>query len=458
MKRVISIIAAITSIFILSISAGAEQSAPPAEGLKLWLEAGEEQFDKDTADKINKWLDKSGNAYELVQDENNSRRPVFIETATGLKTGGAVKFVSNQYLIKKEVNYSGNASIAIYFKLNNCLDGQTLFSSSEYIGEAVTTAGKIPFSIAFEDGGLVFKMSDSVGDIISNEMNVSLYDEDGNLKEYMMLIVTISGKTVNVYSSEHSNQSALTEPVATFNLANAPYWQSYAYGLSYDTLSRIKGIQGEIAESMIYEKALSLDEVNELQKYIKLKYENPVISKIYMKNTISELPKNKLAEPIVVGVGNLMGEEIEIPVTDFTLESSNPDSIIILNGKIKTIGFGGAVITISYPGVESVSFSVTVPQLTINDILIDDILPGEETEIKWVVENIAEQKPVSLMMVAGLYKGNSLVDVKTDIKEEFIGEEQFDAKFVMPADTAEHYIHVSIVYADTLAPVANFTK
>lgn len=456
MKRIVNILAAVFIMSLLSTSAGAEASVPPADGLEFWIEASESSITKDNNNRVEKWIDKTTNRVELVQT-TSTRKPTYLLESEGLKAGGAVKFTSNQHLIKEGVNYSGNASFVIYMKLNNALEGHTVFSSHSYTGAPVTTANQIPLSIALDgDGNMLFKMASSDPSVpaIEKDINVCVKESE-ELKGYIMLCVSINGTNVSVYYSDPTNQTEITEPICEFTLNEAPYWESYAYGMAYDTTSRIKGIQGEIAESMIYHRAVSLAEVNDISRYLKLKYESPVLSGMYLKTPISEITKETLLEPEVVGVGMLMGVESELPLTGYNITSSNEDAVYIVNGKLKAVGFGTSVITISYEGLEPISFVVSVPQLTIGEVSVGTITPGGEVSVSRTVENIVESRPVSLMMVGAVYKGNLLLDAKTDYVENLTGENEFELLLDMPQDIADVVIEVSLVNLDTFVPIAD---
>lgn len=441
-------------ICLFSISAEAEQIAPPVEKMQIWIEATD-GIELD-GNKVNKWKDKSGNENHLVQSESNTRRPQYLEVAEGLKAGSSVKFLATQYL-SVATDYSGDATFAIYFRPTNNKNGQTLFSSHSYVGSSITESGRIPFSIAEnDDKQLVFKMAtgtETEDEAVFEGLNVPVVKD-----EYVALYVTISGTTVTVYAADQKNQLEITEPTAQFSINESPYWESYSYCLSYDTSSRLMGMQSEIVESMIYSKALSLEDINKINKYLKLKYEYVAISSIKLKKEISQMEKNQTEELEVIGQGNLMGVITEEDVTEEVEIISSDSNVISVSGNtLKAENFGTARITVSYKDLESIDFLINVPQTTIEDAVISELQQDGTVNCTQTLMNFAADEPVSVTMVGALYKGDLLLDVQFDEKENITDSYTFEVDLKKPDDVIGCSIYLMLLDKNTMTPITEYT-
>ena len=291
----------------------------------------------------------------------------------GLKIENTVSFAASQYLQSPAVNYAGDSTFILYFKPRSSNAG-TIFSSHSYTGETVTESGSIPFSIAINsEKELVFEMGN-----FSEELGISVLNENGNLKGYMSLYLSISGNTLSVYSSDTTSQERFEEPQKTIALSESPYLESYAYNLDYDNTTRMSGAQSYIVESIIYKKALNIHEINSVNEYLKLKYEFPILEKMELENEISEIRKGESVPFRVISTGNLIENEITGILDGFTVSSSNTDVITVNvdTMELQAVNFGTSKITISYEGLDDIVFTITVPQVFINPAVIGDLSSG----------------------------------------------------------------------------------
>lgn len=385
--------------------------------------------------------------------ESNSSRPTYYPDSAKSDLKGdkpAVHFAKSQYLTASDVDYSGDASFVIYYRQLSYGSEETIFSSHSY---GTAEEGKTPFSVVVNDKkGLSFKMGDNLYDmnIIFDETPETNGDE---YKGYMALYLTVnsSTKTVTVYNSRATEQVTLESPAATFTLDEAPYWESYSYGLSY--IAKNKGFIGDMPESMIYNRVLSLDELNEINTYLKLKYEYPVLSKLALENEIYEIKKGLSVEPKIIGIGNLMGEESRITVTGAEIKSDNENVIIVLDGNLlKAVNFGSSKITVSYPGVPDYSFVVNVPQSVINEPVLTE--NNGVINIKEKIENYKEEQTLPIIMAAALYENDKLLDMK--FRKATVGAEHtFDVDLTKPQDAENCKVYIMILDGETMVPVTD---
>ena len=455
MKKFFSVLSAVLCFVVFNIMVGAEQIAPPTDGMELWIDAST-NIELDGT-KVDKWSDKSGNENHLMQTEEDTRRPSYIETAEGIKAGSSVKFLATQYLTTS-ANHNGDGTFIIYYRPTNNKNGQTLFSSHSYVGAPITESGKIPFSISENsEKELVFKMAaneDSDDEAVVEEMNVSVVKN-----EYVALYVTISGNNVTVYAADQKNQVEITDPVAQFSISETPCWEAYSYCLSYDTVSRLMGMQSEIVESIIYSKALSLEDINTVNKYLKLKYEDVAISSIKLKSEISQMEKNQAIGIEVIGQGNMMGTITETDITD-TVEiiSSDPDIVSVSGNVLTAKNFGIAKITILYNDLESISFLINVPQTTIGKAVIGEIQADGIVNCSQTITNFASDEPISVTMVGALYNGDLLLDVQFDEKDNITDTCTFDVDLKKPENVDECNIYVMLLNKNTMIPIVDYTR
>lgn len=455
MKKLISVL---TVISILSAfcwqNALADELIPPQEDMLMWVSAGEGV--EQNSGRINKWTNKSNDGNSLLQSVSN-RCPSITESEK-LKTLDAVHFTKNRYLLAENINYSGDATFILYYTQSSTDEGNAIFSSHSFARDHVAESGKVPFSIVnSQDKTLAFKMQrvlqaeETEASSYYHDMNVSVADMDGN---YMALYLTIESNTkkVNVYAKPMNDHTEITTPVATFTLEEVPYWESIAYNLNYN-VSEIKGVIADYSEAIIYKRALSLDELNDVNKYLKVKHEYPVIEKLKLRSDISEIQMGEDAQPEVIGIGTLMGTEIETQLESATITSSDSSVIKVEDNKLKAISFGDAVITVSYPGTENYTFVVNVPRVRVYDAVIGDIEDDGEVSCSRKVENLDSESNISAVMAVTLYKGDELIDIKFE-QAEIETEHTFSVGLTLPEITQDYRISAMILSGDGLAPLA----
>lgn len=454
MKKIISLILAV-SVFQVVFCGGfaaAKTAAYPAENLVFHIDASEkasiETIAQGSTKRVSKWYDISESEQYLSQDVKNSAPTYYPDAAkSDLKDDrAAVHFAKNTYLTSQPVDYSGSASFVIYLRILKYDEGSTLFSSHS-LGNP--DEGKTPFSIVInEQKGLSLKMNEETYD-----MNVSLETNGEAYDGYMALYLTFDeeNKEVKVYKTRATEQSELLSPAAILTLTELPYWESYSYGLLYS--QKNKGVVADVAESMIYNRALTLDELNDVNSYLKLKYEYPVLSRLALENEIYEIKKGTTIEPKIIGVGTLMGEESRISVTDATIKSENEEAVIVLDNKtLKALNFGSSKITISYDGLPDYSFVVNVPQTVINDPVCTE--SDNVINVKEKIENFKEEQTLSIIVAVALYKDNMLFDIK--FEKASIGlEHTFEAELSKPAGSGDYEIYIMILDGETMIPITD---
>lgn len=455
MKKIIKLILALTLGLSVRTAASA---AVPSDGMELWVDAsaqnGVETATQGSSVKLNKWIDLSGNDRHLIPDAN-TYRPTYYPDATKseLKDNkAAVHFARSQYLTASNVDYSGDASFVIYYRQLNYDDGSYLFSSHSY---ATPEEGKVPFSIMVNaNKGLSFKMGENLYD-----MNVS-FDAtpetgDDEYDGYMALYLTIDAetKTANVYNSRATEQTDLTVPKATFTLSELPYWQGYSYGLNYT--QRNKGVIADIAESMIYSRELTLNELNDINKHLKIKYEYPVLSRLALEEEIYEIKKGTSVTPKIIGVGVLMGTENRINISNATIKSENSDVIIVLEGKtLKALNFGSSKITLSYEGLPDYTFVVNVPQTVINEPVVGTPDSNGIINVSQKIENFKEEQTLPIIFAVALYENDLLLDMKFQ-KATVSLEHTFNVNLTKPLDTQEYEINIMLLDGNTMVPLTD---
>ena len=457
MKKIISMMFTALILTIVSSSvACAENTAPPKEGMNLWIKA-EDGVSTVTEKKtvyVSKWEDLSQNGNDLTQEENKTKRATYKDEDTGLKIDNAVSFTASQYLQSPEVDYSGDATFVLYFKLRSDKEG-TVFSSHSYAGETVTESGKIPFSIAVNsEKELVFEMGN-----YSENLGISVLDEEGNLKGYIGLYLSISDNMLYVYSSDITLQNRFAEPQKIIELPEIPYIECYAYNLDYDNTNRMSGVQCYIAESIIYHKTLDIDDINSISEYLKLKYEFPILEKMELENEISEIKKGESVPFKVIARGSLIENEVTEELDGFTVVSSNTGVITVNHDtmELQAVDFGTSKITISYEGLQNIVFTITVPQMFINPAVIGDFSSGGILECSRKIENYAPEQTLSIVAVTALYQNNTLIDINFEKAESISDAHTFETTFELPDDVSNCSVVLMLLDRNTMAPITEIT-
>ena len=240
-------------------------------GLKTWLDAS--TIDGlSSGDPVQYWYDQSGNDYDAVQN-TFANRPLYITEA--INSFPVVRFDgSNDYMtITSDTGLNMTAfSIAVVLKINNNGNNIQVITSKEGTGSdpwnnrnwwyAVNsnpaTAGAPAHRIWFRT---------SAGGATANGVNIysSAAHADG---EYLITMVTFVGLPTNdgtavLYINDNPDMSSNTARVPD---VTQPYVQIGAQG----NIQRY--LNGDIAELLIYEGALSSDDREALNEYLYNKY------------------------------------------------------------------------------------------------------------------------------------------------------------------------------------------
>lgn len=442
------LIYSIIAILVLSAAVcSAESYAPPEDNIGLWLKP--ESIAVDGGKRLDTWNDAAcGND---MSQATTTRKPTVIAPGNNiLNDSKTVNFGINQYLESGDINYSGDSSFVIYYKQNDAVAGHALFSSSGYVGEAITESGKIPFSIInSENNTLEFAMYDEEGNLKEHNMNIPSDYSEG----YRALYVTISAaeKKVKVYCAESGEEKDFSAPSAQFEIESAPYYHKYALGMRYDTSSRMNGMKMEAAELMIYNRVLTEKEIDNINKYFRSKYERPILKKIELKSEIYEIAKGERITPELTAVYEILGNVTREDITDFTLTSSDK-SVVAIVGKtsLRADNFGAALITAEY-GDKSISFNVTVPQITV-ETETNGFGNGGAVTVKRTVKNFVPEQTLNYIMAAVLYKGSILADAKFSQTGDFNDEYIFEAEFNVPEQSDEYKIYLMVLDSE-MTPV-----
>lgn len=452
MKKIIC--AVITTVLVVGnfvCNVFCEEKLPPQDNIMLWVSADE--CSENVGDKVVKWNDKSGNGNDLLA-VNSNRSPRMIETDK-IKTTKALHFAKNNYMVANGIDYCGDATLVLYYCQQSNAEGDTVFSSHAYEKNSVAEKSKIPFKITTDSNGtLLFDMQNIAEDgtqdgVFSESLNIT-----PSVNDYMALYITFEAKsnTVRVYVKPVNDHSAIEEPITEFTTNNKLYWSDVAYNLNY-SVSEIKGVVADYAESIIYKKALTIDELNQVNEYLKLKYEYPVVKSLKLKNDISEIKYGESVTPEVIGIGNMMGNVNEYLLNNAVITSLNNDIVKADNGVLTAVNYGTALIKITYAGADDLIISVRVPSLQVIESNIDTPVSGNEIGCSCTVENF-ESTPMSILMISVLKRGDELVDVRLD-EADVIGEHTFNVKLSPQNDTENLKVSVMLLDGENMYPIAD---
>ena len=426
-----------------------EEKLPSMENMMLWVSADE--CTENVGEAVNEWSDKSGNENVLLPVKQ-SRRPRMIETDK-LAASKVLHFAKNNYMIASGINYCGDATLVLYYCQQSNSEGDTIFSSHAYSKDSIAGKNKIPFKITTDSNGMLsFDMQNISEDGTQNEN----FSECLNIVpgDYMALYITIEEKTntVKVYAKPLNDHSEITKPIAEFTTIDKPYWSDAAYNLNY-SVSELKGVVADYAESIIYKKALSLEELNQVNEYLKLKYEYPVVKSLKLKNDISEIKYGESVAPEVIGVGNMLGTVNEVPLNTAVITSLNDDIVKAENGVLTAVNYGTARIMITYEGAEDLIISVNVPSLQVIESSIGVPVADTETVCSCTVKNF-DSTPISILMVSVLKRGDELIDIHFD-EADVSDEHTFNARLSSQNDVENLKVSVILLDSENMYPITD---
>ena len=129
------LIYSIIAILVLSAAVcSAESYAPPEDNIGLWLKP--ESIAVDGGKRLDTWNDAVGS--NDMSQATTTRKPTVIAPGNNiLNNSTTVNFGINQYLESKDINYSGDSSFVIYYKVNNIDHSRYGISVGTKLGNAV---------------------------------------------------------------------------------------------------------------------------------------------------------------------------------------------------------------------------------------------------------------------------------------------------------------------------------
>lgn len=429
-------------LLVMNVSASGSADCVVENGLMLWLKA-DSGVGTDEEGYVTEWKDQSGKNHDLVQADDE-RRP-FLTKSSGLKEEqNAVSFRPNQYLVSDVVDYSGSSTLILYYRSDADAFGRTIFSSSQYVGIPNYEPGKAPFTLTnsdSEEAGVQMCMASETGDTINYDTTIPRKSDDFMS---VVLVVDHQQRKADVYYNISGDNQTIGMPNATFDLDDIPYYESFALGLKYDSSIVTRGLSGEIAEMMIYDRALDVDELNEINRYLKLKYDIPKrIVGLKVADPKSIMYKGESYEPDILQVVQLMDTEIEIPVSDARISSSN-EGVVSVSGNMLTANDAGeSLITISCGGGVSTQLIVRVPDIIPNTPVITGFSPNGKLKVQQTFTSADLSGKASAAMLVALYRSETLVDYQwtegTDLEITFNLPENIDGyrAVIMLVDSME---------------------
>lgn len=436
------------SVFAFNVSAETDVSS---DGLMLWLKS-DSGITADDDGNVSVWADSSGKGNDLVQTESDSRRPLIAESEYLRGGQKSVHFETNRYLASGAVEYLGSSTLILYYKPDYAAKNQTIFSSARYKGSATRTEGKVPFTLTnsgSDTDGVYLTMAGAESGTTTYATKVP-QKSDG----YMTLMITIDSTTgtVNVYQNDSGDNKNVTSALTSFAMDAIPYYDAFALGLKYDTSIRTRGMLGEVAEMLVYNRVLGSEELNNVNKYLKTKYDIPkTVKGLKIQEQDAVMFVGDTTTPNVISVADIMGSEVEAEAKDVTFESSDEQVVSINNGQLCAVSPGKSIITASCGDSVKASYIVYVPNVKPAEPTVSNFSQGGEMS---VTVPITTYEASEAAVFAAIYKGDVLVDFKyTDEAEN----DAFTLGFDMPEDISEYKTVIMVVASsEDLTPIAQF--
>jgi prepilin-type N-terminal cleavage/methylation domain-containing protein len=218
-------------------------NAPVAhiDGLEIWLETSlEDSLEYSSANTITKWVDLSGNGRDL---DTVSSTPSFLEE------GGLLKGVPSVYFNGTEsISRSGVIPTQMHtaFVVAKMKDG-----SEQHFFDNGTTSG------GFEMGRGTNEKASGFVSASSYPLHSSTYEYDNIASVFVLKWdgTNISGKVNNASSWESSALASIAMPTGNFQVGGSNM------------------VELEIAEIIIYSRALFTSEVDDIVSYLMKKYD-----------------------------------------------------------------------------------------------------------------------------------------------------------------------------------------
>jgi hypothetical protein len=251
------------AILVVGLGVESAQAALPTDGLKLWLNA-DSITGVANGQKVSVWNDSSGNGLNLSQSDTNSR-PVFVSNAVNGQP--AVQFSAGAYL--KCVNVVGssltstnqatvfgvvmqpqgsNPTTALFCWASGPMDNRFMLYA--------TYNNQITFADGNRTGGVDF---------------LHWTQPQGWNDQYHLLNVLRSGQTFGCIV-DGTDQGIPTSGLLTDNLDPFDVTQTADLNLGRDLWGIGDRYGGNLAELIVYDRALSAAETDTVNGYLSSKY------------------------------------------------------------------------------------------------------------------------------------------------------------------------------------------
>lgn len=224
----------------------------PTVGRRLWLKAGA-GITTDASNLVSTWADSSGSGNNLSQSVP-AQKPVFVANAIG--TRSSVRFDGNDDVLNSVgpvITGTSPFTTVTQVKLNSSTLPQTLF----WQGDGSATGG--------------------YGAYLSGSANVTA-GWSGSSAEVTSTASASSGKWYRVVTSYDSSTHKVfvDGSLAGSAAKNDSNFTGGVFSLGNYGPAPSMGLNGEIAEALVYDHALSNSELTDVDNYLKNKYGKPL--------------------------------------------------------------------------------------------------------------------------------------------------------------------------------------
>jgi hypothetical protein len=221
---------------------GGAASAPPASGLYLWLKA--DAGVTAPGGKVSHWVDQSGNGRHGSMATLSRQPSVVAGAINGLPV---VRFFGAQSLVLDVLSSPTTYTVFVVGKNN-----QTSESFSMILGPG----GSSPNHQLRWDSG-------TTALFVANNAGVIRTSPTGNTRVYHALSVRYDGSTLTFYRDGNSTSSSTFTATQPWTIAQVGAWFSQFF------------LVGDIAEIVIYNSAVSETVRQQVNSYLRTKYNLP---------------------------------------------------------------------------------------------------------------------------------------------------------------------------------------
>ena len=334
--------AAIANSAPISMTAipGSTSDLPITAGLQLWLKA-DAGVTVDGNGGVNQWLDQSGKANHALQIDPNFA-PILTNSA--ISSQPAIRFDGvNDFLeIADSDSISITNDITSFFVLRFAD-----FATFRAVWAKTTGNLPNPTDIYVQPSNRRLRLYRGNG--VASSIQPSDATEPFIAGNSMLAGFTIGGNAVNHYFNGLLNGSS------TMTVTPTDGNGSLRIGRRADTSTWMKG---EIAEIVIYDRALPADERREVERYLAEKYSTPALLE-----RVNDLPNVAITSP--------SGEILQAPDT-FTVSASASDT----DGSIVSVQFLANGASLAVDSNAPYAAQLTLPYgggLTLSAVAIDNL-------------------------------------------------------------------------------------